>query len=108
MAIAVCILDDEVPPRGSTTAHGTASHQRHEPAPFHPPWRDHAEAVALFRAEIIGGLARYLLFPGELAAELRKLASATSGLRSAPSAKHVSPLGEPHSRGSRTCCALLQ
>lgn len=36
--------------------------------------RDHAEAVALFRAEIIGGLARCQLDRGELAAELRKLA----------------------------------
>ena len=36
--------------------------------------RDHAEAVALFRAEIIGGLARCQLDRGELAVELRKLA----------------------------------
>ena len=36
--------------------------------------RDHAEAVALFRAEIIGALARSELSHGELAAEIRKLA----------------------------------
>lgn len=37
--------------------------------------RDHAEAVALFRAEIIGALTRSTLDHGELAAELRKLAA---------------------------------
>lgn len=37
--------------------------------------RDHAEAVALFRAEIIGALARSELSHGELAAEIRKLAA---------------------------------
>lgn len=36
--------------------------------------RDHAEAVALFRAEIIGALARSELSYGELAVEIRKLA----------------------------------
>lgn len=36
--------------------------------------RDHAEAVALFRAEIIGALARSELSHGELAAQIRKLA----------------------------------
>src|SRR5438067_298477 len=36
--------------------------------------RDHAEAVALFRAEIIGALARAELSYGELAVEIRKLA----------------------------------
>jgi putative transposase len=36
--------------------------------------RDHAEEVALFRAEVIGALARSELSHGELAAELRKLA----------------------------------
>jgi putative transposase len=36
--------------------------------------RDHAEAVALFRAEIIGALARSELDRGELAAQIRKLA----------------------------------
>jgi putative transposase len=36
--------------------------------------RDHAEAVALFRAQVIGALARSQLDHGELAAELRKLA----------------------------------
>jgi hypothetical protein len=36
--------------------------------------RDHAEAVALFRAEIIGALARSELDRGELAAMIRKLA----------------------------------
>jgi transposase InsO family protein len=36
--------------------------------------RDHAEAVALFRAEIIGALARSELSHGEFAAEIRKLA----------------------------------
>lgn len=36
--------------------------------------RDHAEAVALFRAEIIGALARSELSHGELAKQLRKLA----------------------------------
>jgi len=36
--------------------------------------RDHAEAVALFRAEIIGALSRSELSRGELAAEIRKLA----------------------------------
>ena len=36
--------------------------------------RDHAEAVALFRAEIIGALARGELSHGELATEIRKLA----------------------------------
>jgi transposase InsO family protein len=36
--------------------------------------RDHAEAVALFRAEVIGGLARRELSRGELAAALRDLA----------------------------------
>ena len=35
---------------------------------------DHAEEVALFRAEVIGGLARRELSHGELAAEIRKLA----------------------------------
>jgi putative transposase len=35
---------------------------------------DHAEAVALFRAEVIGALARRELSRGELAAEIRKLA----------------------------------
>jgi transposase InsO family protein len=37
--------------------------------------RDHAEAVALFRAEIVGALARRDLDRGELAAELRTLAA---------------------------------
>jgi transposase InsO family protein len=36
--------------------------------------RDHQEAVALFRASVIGALARSELSHGELAAELRKLA----------------------------------
>lgn len=36
--------------------------------------RDHAEAVALFRAQVIGALTRRELDRGELAAELRKLA----------------------------------
>jgi putative transposase len=36
--------------------------------------RDHAEAVALFRAAVIGALARSELDRGELAAEIRKLA----------------------------------
>ena len=36
--------------------------------------RDHAEEVALFRAEVIGALARRELSHGELAAEIRKLA----------------------------------
>ena len=36
--------------------------------------KDHAEAVALFRAEVIGALARRELSRGELAAEIRKLA----------------------------------
>lgn len=36
--------------------------------------RDHAEAVALFRAQVIGALTRSALDRGELAAELRKLA----------------------------------
>ncbi len=36
--------------------------------------RDHAEAVALFRATVIGALARSELDHGELAAELAKLA----------------------------------
>jgi transposase InsO family protein len=36
--------------------------------------RDHAEAVALFRAGVVGALARSELSHGELAAELRKLA----------------------------------
>lgn len=36
--------------------------------------RDHAEAVALFRAGVIGALARSELSRGELAAEIRKLA----------------------------------
>jgi transposase InsO family protein len=36
--------------------------------------KDHAEAVALFRAEVIGGLARRDLARGELRAELRALA----------------------------------
>ncbi|MGE5185514.1 MAG: DDE-type integrase/transposase/recombinase [Acidobacteriota bacterium] len=36
--------------------------------------RDHAEAVALFRAEIIGALARSELSHGELAKQIRKLA----------------------------------
>jgi transposase InsO family protein len=36
--------------------------------------RDHAEAVALFRAQVIGALTRSALSRGELAAELRKLA----------------------------------
>lgn len=36
--------------------------------------RDHHEAVALFRAGVIGALARSELSRGELAAELRKLA----------------------------------
>ncbi len=36
--------------------------------------RDHAEAVALFRAGVIGALARSELSHGELAAEIRKLA----------------------------------
>jgi putative transposase len=36
--------------------------------------RDHAEAVALFRAQIIGALTRSELSHGELAAEIRKLA----------------------------------
>jgi putative transposase len=36
--------------------------------------RDHAEAVALFRAEVIGALARSELGHGELATEIRKLA----------------------------------
>ena len=36
--------------------------------------RDHAEQVALFRAQVIGALARGHLERGELAAELRKLA----------------------------------
>jgi len=35
---------------------------------------DHAEAVALFRAEVVGALARRELSRGELAAEIRKLA----------------------------------
>ena len=35
---------------------------------------DHAEAVALFRAEVIGALARRELSRGELAVEIRKLA----------------------------------
>lgn len=38
--------------------------------------RDHAEAVALFRAEVIGALVRRELQRGELAAEIRKLAKA--------------------------------
>lgn len=33
--------------------------------------RDHAEAVALFRAEVIGALVRRELQRGELAAEIR-------------------------------------
>jgi transposase InsO family protein len=36
--------------------------------------KDHAEAVALFRAEVIGALARRELSRGELSAEIRKLA----------------------------------
>ena len=36
--------------------------------------RDHAEAVALFRAGVVGALARSELSHGELAAEIRKLA----------------------------------
>src|SRR4051812_9567605 len=39
--------------------------------------RDHAEAVALFRAEVVGALTRSQLDHGELAAELRKLADRT-------------------------------
>jgi transposase InsO family protein len=39
--------------------------------------RDHAEAVALFRAEVIGALTRSQLDHGALAAELRKLADRT-------------------------------
>lgn len=35
---------------------------------------DHAAAVALFRAEVVGALARRELSRGELAAEIRKLA----------------------------------
>jgi transposase InsO family protein len=37
--------------------------------------RDHAEAIALFRAEVIGALTRRVLTRGDLAAELRQLAS---------------------------------
>ena len=37
--------------------------------------RDHAEAVALFRAQVIGALTRSTLSRGELAAELRTLAA---------------------------------
>jgi len=37
--------------------------------------RDHAEAVALFRAQVIGALTRSALSRGELAAELRTLAA---------------------------------
>jgi len=40
--------------------------------------RDHAEAVALFRAALVGPLARRALDRGELAAALRELAAATS------------------------------
>lgn len=36
--------------------------------------RDHQEAVALFRASVIGALTRSELAHGELAAEIRKLA----------------------------------
>ncbi len=39
---------------------------------LHP--RDHAEAVALFRAEVIGTLARRELLRGELAVAIRELA----------------------------------
>ena len=37
--------------------------------------RDHAEAIALFRAQVIGALTRSELDRGELAAELRELAA---------------------------------
>lgn len=40
---------------------------------LHP--RDHAEAVALFRAEVIGTLTRRELSRGEFAVEIRKLAT---------------------------------
>lgn len=48
--------------------------------------KDHAEAVALFRAEVIGALARRELSRGELSAEIRKLAK----LRFRPPGRRVS------------------
>ena len=87
MAIAACVVGDEAPTaldrRRCGAPHGTSNIG---PAPGSPAVadgaamsdslvpRDHAEAVALFRAQVIGALARSQLDHGELAAELRKLA----------------------------------
>jgi putative transposase len=47
--------------------------------------RAHAEEIALFRAEVIGALARRELSHGELTAEIRKLAK----LRFRPPGRHA-------------------
>ena len=87
MAIAACVVEDEPPtaldrrprraPYGTSDLEpGTDSHAVAEGEAMSNSLvpRDHAEAVALFRAEIIGALARRVLDHGELAAELGTLA----------------------------------
>ncbi|HWU89042.1 MAG TPA: DDE-type integrase/transposase/recombinase [Kofleriaceae bacterium] len=53
--------------------------------------RDHAEAVALFRAEVVGGLARRELTRGELAAEFRALAQLRFRPPGAPATRCIAP-----------------
>jgi transposase InsO family protein len=85
--IAVCVVGDGAPTaldrRRREARHGTSILKpgAYSPAVAHGDAmsdslvpRDHAEAVALFRATVIGALTRSELDRGELAAELRKLA----------------------------------
>ena len=87
MRIAACSSEKPSPPRwiadgaGRRVARkspaGASSLRRAEGDPVSTDLlrpHDHAEAVALFRAEVIGALARRELSRGELAAEIRKLA----------------------------------
>ncbi len=89
-AIAACVVGDEAPTaldrRPRSAPYGTSDLEPGTDSPAAADGdamsdslvpRDHAEAVALFRAQIIGALTRRELGRGELAAELRTLAKRT-------------------------------
>jgi hypothetical protein len=86
-AIAACVVGDDLPTaldrRPRRARHGTSDLEPGTDSPAAADGdampdslvpRDHAEAVALFRAQVIGALTRSALDHGELAAEIRKLA----------------------------------
>ena len=86
MTSAPCSSETTGPPRWIVGGEHTAWHRRPRPGAASPATaegvlvsldplrpRDHAEAVALFRAEVVGGLARRELMRGELIDALRAL-----------------------------------